>query len=208
MAAFLRQIQGLERAAAFLMQDVQALDQTDEITHLRIGALAPPLVQIGDEGRAADGGKDRTIIAQPQIACRIARMQREGGGRKFQLFLHQAAIQPGHLPGVIHLGTGLFQIAPGFGFENLDTDLFQDFQRCLMNGLNLVFAQHIGGRRVIADLMPWLLCDLAAVPFRPCAAPGAPSGGKSGHDHLPVDRALLDICTIINHESHPGGKSY
>ena len=60
-----RQVVRFERAAALLVDDVERADDPDVVDEVGVVAGAPAAVEVGDEGRPADGPEDEVRATEP-----------------------------------------------------------------------------------------------------------------------------------------------
>ncbi len=171
MARFGRKIERLEGPAAFLMNDVERLDQLDVVAHLRIGAGPPALVAVHHIGGAAHRREDEVAAADLEIAGGIARRQREGGRRLGQQFGNHRAVKTHPHIAFIDGSACRFVEGPRPGLQNPHADFFKHRERRIVNGGHIVGAQDFNRRIGPRQLFPRALDDAAHLPLwggQPC----------------------------------------
>ena len=123
-----RQVRGLERTAALLVDDVERGDQPDVLDEVRVVAGTAAAIEVGDERRPADGREDEVGAPEDDVPVRVAGVEPELGRRG-----------PDQLLGVgrVEADASLESVDPGAGrrervehavAEDLEPDLGQDPQ--------------------------------------------------------------------------------
>ena len=157
-----RQVHGLEAAAAFLVQDIEALHQANEIAHFGVAAVAAAVFDVHDVSRAADRGKHRVAVADAEVPLRITRLQSERRRGQGDELLDAIGVEEDARFGGIDCASG-----PGVKFaraagQHQHADIAQDLQPGAMDLLHLVRAEQHVGSMPIAQLAPGWLGDGAA----------------------------------------------
>ena len=92
-----RQVGGLERSAAFLVDDVEAADQPHVVDEVGVVAGPPAAVEVRHERRAADRAEHEVVAAEADVPCGIA-------GVKLEFGRGAARRAPGRDPGRVGRG--------------------------------------------------------------------------------------------------------
>src|SRR5205807_9508938 len=114
----------------------RGLGQPVEVGEVLDRRAAAPVLQVGHEGRAVDGGGDHVVAAYRDRVCGVARLDLEGRGRPADLLQDEGAVEPHTLP--LDLHPGLLKEVAGALVEEVDTELFQDRHRLLVDDLDVL----------------------------------------------------------------------
>ena len=101
--------------------------------------------------RARDQAEIDHVLADPDVALGIARVQREGGGRGPDPLLDEGRIEAHPRARRVDLGAGLLQDRPRFGQEEVDPDLRQHAERGGVDRLDLIGREDLERRVGIAE---------------------------------------------------------
>ena len=165
-----RQVHRLEGAAGFLVEDVEALHQAQEVRDLGLGARATALFEVVAERRPADGREDEVPAADVDVARAVARAQREFRGCERELLAHQAAIEPQGAELIDLLGACGPQRVAAAGLEEAHAAGFEHGERAIDDRVHLVGAQDLDRRVGIGEPREWQLPDSAGDAFFPAPA--------------------------------------
>jgi hypothetical protein len=190
MARRRRQVHGLDRIAAHEMDDVEGLRQADQVAVILEVAVAPAALQVGDVGRAADGGEGDVVGADGQVARRVARVQGEAGRGITQRRLDQAAVEAHSLGARFDAGARLFEDVARFGVQEVHADLFEDLHRGVVDRLDLVLGEHLDRPVGIAQHAPGKLHERGSV--APLST--SPAGAVSRHEASRIQPMCLTAC--------------
>src|SRR5690606_36932246 len=144
-------------AAAFLVDDVEALDHAEVVAKLRVSAGPPALVEIADECGTAYRREHDVLAADYDVFRRITRAQREFVGRGRELLEHERAIEAHHARGVVHVGPGAAQPLAAVVLQETETLGLQDRERGIEDRLDLVRGEYLDRRVRVAHELPWKL---------------------------------------------------
>ncbi len=98
MAGLDRQVGRLERAAALLVDDVQAADEPDVVDEVGHVARPPAALDVGHEGRPADGAEDEVPAAEADVARRVPGVEGELRRRESDELLDEPVVEPDDAP--------------------------------------------------------------------------------------------------------------
>ena len=144
------QVHRLERAAAFLMQDVQRLDQAHVVAHLGKGAVAAATVVVHHIGRAANRAVDAEATPGFQAVVGIAGFQREGGGDGGKQGHDQRGVKADRV--ALHIGPGLGIKGAGGRVQDPHALPGQHVQRGGVDRGDLIVADHPDRGHLAFDL--------------------------------------------------------
>jgi hypothetical protein len=161
------QFNRLERSAAFLVDDVEALHQLQIITDLRERSSPPPAVQVIAVGRTANGGERQMVAAQLEIPFRITCVQRNFRWRLRDIFHHQATVEAHHLRVVVYVRAGRGQQLTCAFMHDAHAKIFQQGQRSQVDLFDLIFAQYFQCGVGVERLLPGRLPDSSPAPASP-----------------------------------------
>ncbi len=174
------QVHRLERAAALLVEDVEALDHTDVVAHLGEGSVALATVVVHDIGRPADRSENQVAPAKAERLGRIARLEREVSRHGSKPFGDHFRIEAYHV--VLHRSPSAGIEVARRRVQHLHPDLGQKAQRALVDRRHMVVAQHPDGVVGVADLPEGRLCRTA----RGAAHRTTGTRPASRHDRTPT----------------------
>ena len=159
MAGLDREVGRLERTAALLVDDLEAPDDLDVVDE--VGQVARPAaaVEVGHEGRSADGAEDQVAAAERDVAPRVASVERELGRRLRDELLDQPAVEPGVAPAPVDDGSGPGEHVERPVTEHLDADLAEDPERGPVDRLDLVCAEDLDRPEWVHDRPPRELAE-------------------------------------------------
>jgi hypothetical protein len=141
-----RQVERLEWAAGFLVNDVQALHQPQEVADFGVCAGPPALVEVVAECGPAHRGEDEVPAAEPDVVVAVPGAQREFRGRERKFFPHDAAVHA-HRPEVVEaLGAGGLEQLAARGLEEAHPSSLEHGEGAFDDCVDLVVAQDLDGR--------------------------------------------------------------
>ena len=146
MARFSRKIERLEGPAAFLVNDVERLDQLDVVAHLRIGAGPPALVAVHHIGGPPYRRENEIAPTDLEVPCRVARRKREFKWCFRQQFGNHHAVKSHPHIAFIDSSTCRFIVGPRPGLQHPHADFFKHGERRVVNGGHIVGAQDFNRR--------------------------------------------------------------
>ena len=120
-----RDVDRLADRAAGVVDGRRHVGQLHEVAEVLDGRVAPPLLQVADEGRAVDRREDRGVAADLDAALEVAGVLGEGGGRGLTDDLPAHALGAAH-PHAVDVGAGLLpDLQRLLVVPVLDADLLQ-----------------------------------------------------------------------------------
>ena len=146
MPRFRGQVHRLERATTFLVHDVEALHESQEVAHFGVGAGSPAVVEITAECRATHRREDDIATANFQVVRGIARAQIESCRRQGQLFPDEPGVEAHHQAGVVNIGAGSPEGLAAAGVEKPHPLSFEYVERGLHDGLDLFCIENLDRR--------------------------------------------------------------
>ncbi len=165
------QVHGLEHAAAFLVDDVQALHEPQVVAHFFVGARPAAAVEIAAKGGSADRGKHDAVAADMQVMRRVSCAQVESVRRQRKLFADQGRIEANDLIGVVHVGAGAAHQVAACGLEEAHPLGGQYLEGRFDDRVDVVVAENLQRRIVVADGAPRQLANLVRDSFFAVAPP-------------------------------------
>ena len=199
-----RQVRGLERTAALLVDDVERADEPDVVDEVRVVAGPAAAVEVGDERRPADGAEDEVGAAEDDVPLRVAGVEPELGRRGPDQLLGVGRVQADASLEAVDPGAGRRERVQHAVTEDLEPDLGQDPERRAVDGLHLVGRQDLERPERVRQAAPWKLLDRAAGPPRP-AAMGL--GGRRGGVARGVGRGVVHVRVMVGAAAgSPGGR--
>ncbi len=158
MTARRRQVHRLEAAAAFLVKNIEALHQADEIALLGMRAVAPATVEIHDVGRPADRRERRVTVAETDILVRVARAQAEARRRAREQRVEQVGVEADALRIGIDRAAGARVMLACIGRQHDQADVAQNPHPGEVNFVDLLRRQQLERRMPVLQRPPgWLL---------------------------------------------------
>jgi hypothetical protein len=154
VAARHRHVHGLETAAAFLVQDVEALHQADEVAHFGVTAVAATLVAIHHVSRATDRRKHGVAVSKADVLVGISGLQGETRRCFSQQRFHQFAVEAQQLRIRFGIESDADVILACLRRQNQHAGLLQDGKTRLVNAFDGVAAEQFEGRVSIAQRFP------------------------------------------------------
>ena len=153
MSPVLRDVERFERASAFLVENIEALDQAKIVAHLGIGSGAPPAVEIFDECGPADCGEHRVSSPEAHRFRRVSRDQRESLRRRSDPFFNEARVETYDLSRVVDRRPGAFKDRARLGGKDPHTNPRQDVERGAVQPFDLLVRRDGKGRIGVGDLL-------------------------------------------------------
>ncbi len=179
----------LDRITAEQVDDVEHLPELEELPVVLVVPRPPAAVHVGAVRRARHRGIHDPVAAEPQVALRVAGMDRELGRRLFDAFRDQPPVQPDAVAAGRHVDAGLLQQVAGLRIEELDADVLEHRERRLVDLLEFILRHHRHRRIGEARLSPGHLLETSAFP----SLPGHPAATAA----RPSTPCLI-FCTAIH----------
>ena len=173
IARALRQVQRLEPRAAFVVNDVEAVHDPDEVAHVLVGARPAPAVEIARERRSGRRAEGDSIATDGKALRGITRLNVEFRGEKWQHLFDVGRIESDLAVGAAHACPGAPKNVERLVVLNRHPDVAENPQRAGVNVLDLVRAQHLNRWQSIAHLLPCRLLEPTAAKARSAGCPSA-----------------------------------
>ena len=154
-----RQIRGLQRAPAFLVDDVERTDDADVVDEVGEVAGAPATIDVRDERRPADRAEHEMAGAEDDVPFRVARVERELGRRGRDELLDLGGVEADVAGEAVHSGARPGKRVEHAIAQDLEADLGEDPERGPVDGLDLVLGQDLDRAERVGQPPPGELLD-------------------------------------------------
>lgn len=131
---------------------VDEVGKFDEVGEVGEGAGATAVIQIHRVHHPPIRPESQGIAADVDAAFRVASAPGEGVRGVGDGLQQQAAVKPDVAGGVVHFGPGFVPDGQRLVVQEVQTDVFQNVQRGVVDLLNLVGGQDFGRRERVARL--------------------------------------------------------